>query len=320
MLVLRSLGLGALLAAVPALRALRRGLPDHELVLAAPAALEPLVRLTGAVDRLLPHAGLEPLPWFGEPPRVAVNLHGSGPQSHELLLATRPDRLVAFACGPAGHPGPPWDVDEHEARRWCRLIAEELGLPTDPRDLLLERPAVPAVAPGALVVHPGAAYLSRRWPAERFAAVARTLAGAGHAVVLTGGPAEVDLVEAVRREAGLSQEAVLAGRTDLAALAAQVASAALVVCGDTGVGHLASAFGTASVLLFGPTAPSRWGPPPGGPHVVLWHGDGTGDPWGCDVDPALLRIGVQEVVEAALSGLERRPARPAAGGTTPASA
>ena len=56
------------------------------------------------------------------------------------------------------------------------------------------------------------------------------------------------------------------------------------------VAHLATAYGTPSVLLFGPTAPSRWGPPADGPHEVLWCGDGTGDPWGDEPDPALLRI------------------------------
>jgi ADP-heptose:LPS heptosyltransferase len=149
----------------------------------------------------------------------------------------------------------------------------------------------------------------------------------GHEVVLTGGPGEVDLAEEVRRGAGLPTGAVLAGRTDLARLAAQVAAARLVVCGDTGVAHLASAFGTPSVLLFGPTPPSRWGPPAAGPHTVLWHGDGQGDPWGTAVDPALARIEVGEVLEAAEAAL-RAPGRPtgpsrrppAPGRTTPASA
>ncbi|NEA79391.1 glycosyltransferase family 9 protein, partial [Actinospica acidiphila] len=50
-LVLRALGLGDLLAGVPALRALRRGFPGHEIVLAAPAGLAPVAEATGAVDR-----------------------------------------------------------------------------------------------------------------------------------------------------------------------------------------------------------------------------------------------------------------------------
>jgi ADP-heptose:LPS heptosyltransferase len=50
-----------------------------------------------------------------------------------------------------------------------------------------------------------------------------------------------------------------------------------VLCADTGVAHLATAFGTPSVVLFGPTPPARWGPPPERTrHRVLWSG-GRGD-------------------------------------------
>jgi ADP-heptose:LPS heptosyltransferase len=283
---------------VPALRALRAGLPDHEVVLAAPRSLAPLVRLTGAVDRLLPAGALEPVAWTGEPPGVAVNLHGRGPQSHRLLQGLRPRRLVAFGCPDAGYDGPDWDDDEHETHRWCRLLTEALGLVADPTDLVLRAPEPPLspVQVAAVVVHPGAAYPARRWPPERFAEVARALAADGNRVVVTGGADEVPLARAVAHRAGLPDEAVLAGRTDLRQLAALVASASLVLCGDTGLAHVASAFATPSVLLFGPMPPSRWGPPATGPHEVVWHGSGPGDPWGAEVDPALLRVEVDEVL------------------------
>ncbi|MBO0707107.1 MAG: glycosyltransferase family 9 protein, partial [Candidatus Dormibacteraeota bacterium] len=51
------------------------------------------------------------------------------------------------------------------------------------------------------------------------------------------------------------------------------------------------------VLLFGPSSPDRWGPPPGGPHLVLWKGR-TGDPLGHVPDPGLLAITTEEVVGA----------------------
>jgi ADP-heptose:LPS heptosyltransferase len=317
LLALRALGLGDFLTGVPALRALRRARPDHELVLAAPRVLAPLVELAGAVDRLVDARGLEDLAWSGPPPELAVNLHGCGPQSHVLLRSLRPGRLVAFGCQAARHQGPVWEGEEHETRRWCRLVGEALGVGTDPHDLRLTPSATAQNAPGAVVVHPGAAHPARRWPPDRFADVARVLSESGHDVVVTGGPGEVALARRVARQAGLSPDAVLAGRTDLAALAAEVSSARLVVCGDTGVAHLASAFGTPSVLLFGPMPPSRWGPPLDGPHEVVWHGTGTGDPWADEVDPALLRIGVDEVLGRALSLLSRSAAAPR---TTPTSA
>jgi ADP-heptose:LPS heptosyltransferase len=312
LLVLRALGLGDLLTAVPALRALRRAYPDHELVLATPGVLQPLVDLADVADRVLDTSGLEGLRWPASEPAVAVNLHGRGPQSHRLLAALDPERLVAFGCAEAGHAGAAWVTQEHEVRRWCRLVAEDLDVPADPADLRLAEPDAPAMAPGAVVVHPGAAFGSRRWPPERFAAVARWALGEGYDVVVTGDRGEVELAELVRRAAGLPHDAVLAGRTDLIGLAAQISSAGLLVCGDTGVAHLASAFSTPSVVLFAPVAPGLWGPPADGPHAVLWRGDGTGDPWGRQVDPALLRIEVDEVVaeaERLLPGALTRPHR-----------
>ncbi|MDX6205177.1 MAG: hypothetical protein QOF39_1234 [Frankiales bacterium] len=297
-LVLRALGLGDLLTAVPALRGLRAALPDHELVLAAPSRLLPLVGLIGAVDRLLPAQGLEPLRWQLPGPDLAVNLHGRGPRSHRLLLDTGARALVAYASPELGYDGPPWQR-EHEVDRWCRLVEAAFGSPV-PRDSLdLAVPAVASARPGAVVVHPGAAFPSRRWPAERFGAVCRALAERGHDVVVTGSAAEKPLVTEVVRTAGLPEGAGLAGRLDLAQLAALVASCRLLLCGDTGLAHLASAYGRPSVLLFGPVSPELWGPPKNRQHLVLWHGDGFGDPWGGAVDPALSLITPAEVVAAA---------------------
>jgi len=303
-LVLRALGLGDFLTGVPALRAVRRARPDHLLVLAAPAALEPLVRLSGVADELLDTRGLDALPRDGPPPGLAVNLHGAGPESHRLLRATGAEELVAFACPAAGHAGPAWSADEHEVVRWCRLVADSLDVVAEPDDLALDVPP-PTVAAGAVVIHPGAAYGARRWPPERYAQVARRLAEQGHDVVVSGGPGEEELAADVVDRAGLPDSAVLAGPDlPLDALAALVAHARLVVSGDTGVAHLASAYATPSVLLFGPTSPARWGPPARGPHTVLWHGDGSGDPWAATCDPALLRVGVVEVLAAVQQQVE----------------
>ncbi|MFF0306218.1 glycosyltransferase family 9 protein [Streptosporangium sp. NPDC004379] len=305
MVVLRGLGLGDLLTAVPALRALRRAFPGHRVTLAAPAPLAGLLPLIGACDDLLDVSGTGPVPL--RRPDVAVNLHGRGPQSTAALLATRPARLIGHAR--PGLPGPPWPAQVHERVRWCDLLTWH-GIPADPADLTLTPPSAGSGAPereshsgpAPVLVHPGAARPARRWPPDRFAAVAAALRRAGHDVLVTGGAAERGLALRVAAAAGLPDEAVTAGRTDVTGLAALVARARLVVCGDTGVAHLASAFGTPSVVLFGPTPPELWGPPPG-PHVVLWAGV-PGDPHAGRPGPGLLRIGVEEVLGAATDLLE----------------
>ena len=300
--VLRPLGLGDLLTGVPAIRAVRAAVPGHRLVLATTEALRPLAGLVDAVDEVLPARELEALDWTGPPPELAVDLHGKGPASHEVVAALRPGRLLCF--GSPGYPGPTWYADEHEVARWCRLVSEGLGVTADPDALDLALPPVPPPVRDVAVVHPGAAYPGRRWPADRFAAVARHLADAGHDVRITGGPAEAELARSVAAAAGLGADAVLAGRTTSLELAAVVAHARVVVCGDTGVAHLATAYRRPSVVLFGPVSPALWGPPRRPQHVVLWHGDGTGDPWGTELDPALARIPVEEVT-AALDALGR---------------
>ena len=304
-LMLRALGLGDFLTAVPAYRALRAAYPRHETILAAPAVLAPLAELTGAIDRLLPAGELEPVHWEGPPPDVAVDLHGNGPASHRVVERLGASLTMLYASSQAPYAkGPWWDPGEHEVTRWCRLL-QWYGVPADPGDLRLAPPPSAAHA-GSVVLHPGAASAGRRWPAGRFAAVARTLARDGHRVVVTGAPDERALAERVVGEAGLAPGAVL--DTTLAGLAAVVASARAVISNDTGVSHLATAYGTPSVTLFGPVSPALWGPPPDRrEHVALWHGTGDrpGDAHGVETDPRLLQISVEEVLDAAAAVLTR---------------
>ena len=301
LVVLRALGLGDFLTGLPALRALRRSFPGHRLVLCAPGVLGPLAATSGAVDAVSATGELCPVDPRLSGAELAVNLHGRGPHSHRILLDRAPRRLVAFS-----HPavrqsrgGPAWRPGEHEVRRWCRLL-DHSGIPADPSELDLRVPPgpVPEAARGATVLHPGAASGARRWPAERWAEVARGEVARGRRVVVTGAGSERPLAASVGALAGLDPTAVLAGRTDLMELARVVAAAGRVAVGDTGVAHLATAVGTSSVVLFGPTPPHEWGPPPDRlRHRVLWGGT-TGDPHAATPDPALLRIRPDDVLDA----------------------
>ncbi|WP_188942932.1 glycosyltransferase family 9 protein [Nakamurella endophytica] len=309
-LVLRALGLGDALAGVAALRGVRRAWPDRRIVLAGPAHLGRWLQGYGLVDAVLPAHDLEPLALPPGGGHVGVDLHGRGPASHAVVAATRPERLVSWASPEAGYPdGPVWRRDEHEVDRWCRLVTWAGG-PCGRDDLRLPNPAAPG---DAVVVHPGAAFGSRRWPPDRWRAVVTALAGAGHPVLVTGSAAERDLCAAVAGtapaggpvggSAAVDRGEVrdLSGRLSVPELAEVVGAARLVACGDTGVAHIATALGVPSVLLFGPIPPAWWGPAVDPElHTVLYRGDpaAPGDPHGSAVDPALARITVDEVLDA----------------------
>lgn len=298
--VLRALGLGDTLAAVPALRALRRGLEGERIVLAGPAQPGGLLVAAGVVDEVRHAVGLDRLD-VG-PIGLAVNLHGRGPESHQLLLTGGAREIVGFCSPEAGIDGPAWRAGEPERARWCRVVTSRWDVGCDPDDVRLDLPTgfgagSPRLA-CPVVVHPGAAAGARRWPVERWAVVVRALAATAQ-VALTGSRDERGLCRAVAREAGLPESSVVAGSTSLPGLAALVARARVVLSGDTGVAHLAYACATPSVTLFGPTRPQEWGPPASGPHTALWFGSGAGDPHGRDSDPALLRITPSEVLAAA---------------------
>lgn len=303
--VLRAIGLGDMLTGLPAMALLRKALPAHHIVGAVPGAYADLLLRAGLLDEVLPTADLGPLEGAPQEPEVAVDLHGNRWPSREPLQALHPQRLLGFVR-PGDHVPPGldasiWDDGEHEVARWCRLVGEHLPGGGEPPPVWSVLPPPAAVLPGVTVLHPGAAAGSRRWPVERWAAVARHLAADGHRVVVTGTPTEQALVEAVARPSGAEAAASLT----VDELFGLVAAARLVVCGDTGVAHVASAFGTPSVVLFGPVSPARWGPPARSRHRALWPAPDPGyrgDPHGSRPDPVLLQITVADVLAAA-SGL-----------------
>lgn len=314
-LALRAIGLGDALTGVPALRGLRRRFAPRPVLLAAPAALGRWMTDLGVVDGYVPTRDLDDLPpGLALGPHDAVDLHGNGPRSRDLLTAARPRRVLSFAPPDPAAEVPQswveWTPGEHEVHRWIRLVAA-WGAEASPDDLRLHaRRHADAPPSGRVIVHPGAAYGSRRWPVDCFAEVARTLAVEGREVVITGGPTERALCAQVAERAGLPPTAGTAGSLELPQLAELVRDAALVVCGDTGIAHLATALAAPSVVLFGPVAPSAWGPAIDlDLHTVLWHGDGAGDPHGAEPDPHLLQITPDEVLAACTARLGRARVR-----------
>ena len=311
--VFRGLYLGDLVAATPALRALRRGYPGAEISLVGlpwAAALAP--HLVPSVDRFVPYPGAPGLDGEGDEATLAgfvremraggfdlaVNLHGRGPQSTRLVARFGALRTAGFVGGEGEYPALDasvrWDAEESEARKLL-LLAERVGGNSDGEtphlcvrdedrrragELLGRKKGGPLA-----LLHPGASVPQKRWPAEGFGRVARGLIRWGYRVAVTGSGGERGLSG---RVCGLAPGAVdLSGGTDLSTLIGLVSRADLLVSNDTGPAHLAYSLGTPSVTVFGPsTDVGRWGPVDRRRHAVL-----LGDP--------IAEVGAEAVLETA---------------------
>ncbi len=166
------------------------------------------------------------------------------------------------------------------------------------------------LAPGdqLIVLHPGTGGPGKHWLPARWAAVADELAQPGRRVLLTGGPAEAELLQEV---AGAMQTTplILAGELSIGRLAALLSRAALVMGVDSGPLHIAVSQGAPSLHLFGPSDPARFGPwvsPER--HVVLRAGTWCSPcgvfaacPRGTDPPECMAQIEVAAVLRAARS-------------------
>jgi ADP-heptose:LPS heptosyltransferase len=291
LLVRLRVGLGDLLASVPALRALRAARPDAEVTMLTWAEVAPVVaRMAAYVDELLDFPGWPGVP--ERPPRpaelprflaevrrrrfdLAVQMYGGQAAANQVTERLGARRTAGFFT-----PGQ-WDADlathlpypyrEREVRRHLDLVGflgappagEDLEFPLWPQDLeeaeaLRRRHRL--VEGGFVCLHPGATAASRRWPPERFAAVGDALAARGLRVVLVGVPGEEPLAGAVA--ATMAAQAVdLTGRTSLGGFAALLASAAVLVGNESGPAQLAAAVGCPAVAVFMAGDPARWSPP-----------------------------------------------------------
>ncbi len=179
--------------------------------------------------------------------QAILSLFGSDPP----LVRAHQTKLYAEALAPLGIAAPgPVKVS---------LSAQARALAAD---------ALRGVEAPAVAIAPGARWATKRWPAERFAAVADARAAEGVTIVLCGGPGDRDAFAAFRA-ATRARVAADLSFLPLDALAAAIARVQLLVACDSGPVHLATAVGTPVLALFGPTSHARWGPPPPGRALSL---------------------------------------------------
>lgn len=289
--VVRALhGLGDMLCAVPALRALRSCYGRAEIsLIGLPEAAWFVQRYPEYVDELVPFPGFPGIPEKpyspsaladflrevqAEPYDVAIQMHGAGTVSN-AFTALLDARCVAGLYRPGQFcPSPEtffrYPERGSEIHRWLHL-AEALDCPDrddsihfpvrdEDREAAAADARLAALERGRYVlIHPGARDLLRRWPPACFAHVADALAAKGYTIVLTGTRAERHAAETVADL--MTRDALnIAGETELGAAAVLLEQAALLVTNDTGISHLAAAVDTPSVIVFVASDVDRWAP------------------------------------------------------------
>jgi ADP-heptose:LPS heptosyltransferase len=166
-------------------------------------------------------------------------------------------------------PGRGGSFDAGETRHIVELNLLLLGplgitvstpeFPIEPVDSEAARWAHAQSAGRYALVNPGAAWPNKRWPPARLAAVASALRDRhGLTSIVLWGPGEEALAREVVSES--HGAAVLSPKTTIGDLVALSRGAAIMISGDTGPTHIASAVGTPLVGLYGPTRPTRNGP------------------------------------------------------------
>jgi heptosyltransferase-2 len=280
---------------IPALRELRRVLPRAHITLATRSWSEGLFRDADFLDDLLIYdrsgRGLKPLTrtareWRGRRFDLAILFQNAFEAALIAALARVPARVGYRTDGRRAlltHalPLPAWHGERHEVFYYLNLISELEKLLYGSSDVLDQKPRFElrvnparqaralellkthgASMKGALVaLCPGSTNSrAKRWPSERYAALAdRFVEELGATVVLVGSPDEMEVSRAVQARMRYTP-VMLTGRTDLSEVVSILSIADLLITNDTGPAHIAAALERPTLVIFGPTDPTTTRP------------------------------------------------------------
>lgn len=284
--------LGDAVMGIPALREIRRALPEDEIVVLARPWVADLYARESFCDRILlydvkgPHAGFRGRLRMGAELRAerfdrAILLQNAFDAAAVSWLGRIPER-IGYARDGRGwlltqaieNPAP-GEIPEHQRFYYLELLrrADLITELPECADIRLEGVDEAAesgrrlftqrgLPSGAWIgVSPGAAYGgAKRWPAERFAEAASKLSREMDAyVAIFGSPAESDLGAEIANRIGPRAYA-LAGRTSLSEYIDMAATCSVYLTNDSGPMHVAAALGLPTVAIFGATDHIATGP------------------------------------------------------------
>ncbi|MEE2775526.1 MAG: glycosyltransferase family 9 protein [Acidobacteriota bacterium] len=284
LLLIRTSAMGDIVHCLPALRVLREELPQARIAWVVEDLFAPLLWNDPDIDELFPvrlqkwrQTPASPATWRDARQAQAaiddynadVVLDMMGNHKAGVLAAlSGSDRRIGLRRHDRREPSSAmWLSDSvpaqggHAVERALSLLAG-IGLPTDFRGFGAEQLALAGEGGGfesgdRIVIHPGAAWPNKCYPADRWGQVAATLAEHGE-VVLSVGPGEEALGAEI--EAASGGRAHTAEARGLASLVDLMRGARLVLGGDTGPTHLAHALDAPTLFLHGPTDPATHGP------------------------------------------------------------
>lgn len=324
-LIVRLGALGDIVHAMPVVAALRTAVPAARIGWVVHPRFVPLLELLEGLDRIHPldrRTGATAIRAVRrEGYDVCLDLQGLL-KSAAVARLSGARRVLGFSRALLREPAAALAYSETGGDGSGHVIAKNLsllgrlGVPSRAARFTLRLPDTPVVsctrqilglppdAPFALL-NPGAAWPNKRWPAERFGALARVLRERhGLPSAVLWGPDEATLAAGVARAS--DGAAAMAPQTTMVEMLTLARAARVVVSGDTGPLHLAAAVGTPIVGLFGPTPPARNGPWASADRVVSAHDacqcvfkrTCTADAWCLD------RITVEAVASAVAARME----------------
>jgi heptosyltransferase I len=288
-LIVRLGSLGDIIHAIPAAAAIRAALPSAIIDWLVDPRYVALIEMVTAVNHAVPvdpRAGMIRLfATLSELRRrkykIAIDFQGLI-KSATMARMAGAERLVGFPqaqvrekAARAFYTDAPETVSAvHVIFKNLELVAA-LGIETGVPEFPLNVPRTAVVeevearfggAPFALI-NPGAAWPNKRWPPDRYGALAAAIRERfGWPSLVLWGPREQPQAAAVVDAS--NGAAVLAPPTSIVDLFGIAKAARIAISGDTGPLHIAGAVGTPLVALFGPTYAERNGPWSAGDVVV----------------------------------------------------